>query len=107
MNRAYSLIYEIFNHHGRTINRKRKSLDDTCINDLWIVSTIRAICKRTEPDLVPSPFRFSDDDAAAAHSAYILQQHNHDFSLAILFMPSTALSPGSEFRSLESMREFW
>ena len=84
----------------------RKYLDKQIkTNDSWLVTQIKGICATTEKELSISGFSFENSRQAADWNAKIIAENEHDFQKAIEKENNTTLSPGSEFRSIATIKK--
>lgn len=73
----------------------------------WLVSTIQKICNTVETFPAPSQFIFESSLAAATHNTSILEKHKCNYRQAVRSNPSSIITPGSEFRSIDCLHFLW
>ena len=76
-------------------------------NDSWLVHQLRKVCSETEEDLAMCSFKFENSKDAAAWNAEVIESYGDDYSEAVMQNKNTIISPGSEFRTLERVKEIW
>ena len=87
-------------------NLLRKSLNKSCgVNSSWLLSTIRDILDEPVPDLEMHSFVFEDSADAANWNAKVIRENEGDYEATVKTMSNSALTPGSEFRSVDTLEK--
>lgn len=86
----------------------RKYLNSTTERkESWLVTTLRDICAKDEPELDMHAFCFENTKDAAKWNEKIMRSYDNNFATAINNHKNTTLQPGSEFRPLDKLEKIW
>ena len=82
-----------------------KYLNESCANPKfsWLVNTVRFCISQQERDPEPHDIVFKNSTEAAIINTNILKEYQYDFDKFINSQTNTILSPGSEFRSIQTL----
>ena len=84
-----------------------KYLDENFENTTWLVETVKKLCNRAEKLPMMHEFKFHNTEEAVKHNTKVLRKYGYNFKNVVKNQKGTVLTPGSEFREVNALKDLW